>query len=150
MTPREESLRKLVSDWLCKANDDVRVVNLLSENACGLANTIAFHAQQAVEKYLKAFLTWHQIPFPKTHDIERLLSLIESVDAALAKSLADTSVLTVYGVEIRYPGDRQEASAEEADEAVSLMRKTKEEISVALDSALGKKKDPSPPNLSNP
>ena len=134
MTPREDALRKLVADWLRKADDDVRVVDLLAENACGLANPIAFHAQQAVEKYLKAFLTWHQIPFPKTHDLERLLFLVESVDAPLAKSLEDTSILTVYGVETRYPGDRQEATAEEAEVAISLMRKTKEDVLSALGS----------------
>lgn len=94
----------------------------------GLANPIAFHAQQAVEKYLKAYLTWHQVPFPKTHDIERLLVLLATIDKSLTDALADTTVLTMYGVEVRYPGDMAEASEQDARDAVALMRKTRETI----------------------
>ena len=36
--------------------------------------TAAFHAQQAAEKPLKAFLVRHQIPFGKTHDIQELVA----------------------------------------------------------------------------
>ena len=39
----------------------------------GSTNTACFHAQQAVEKSLKALLTSWGIAFPKTHDLTRLL-----------------------------------------------------------------------------
>lgn len=42
-------------------------------------NAIAFHCQQAAEKYLKAFLTWHQVAFSKTHDLQELLDIVEAV-----------------------------------------------------------------------
>ncbi|HOZ45150.1 MAG TPA: HEPN domain-containing protein [Candidatus Hydrogenedentes bacterium] len=93
-----------------------------------MANPLAFHARQAVEKYLKAFPTWHQVPFPKTHDIERLLVLVESVDNALA----ETAVLTMYGVEARYPGDRAEASEQDALDGLALMRTAREILRAAL------------------
>ncbi|MBW1960508.1 MAG: HEPN domain-containing protein [Deltaproteobacteria bacterium] len=38
--------------------------------------TVCFHAQQCAEKYLKAFLTFKNIDFPKTHDIGELLALV--------------------------------------------------------------------------
>lgn len=69
MQPPEEAKRKLFAEWIRKADDDFRVAELLANEGSGLTGPIAFHAQQAVEKYLKAFLTWHQIGFPKTHDI---------------------------------------------------------------------------------
>jgi len=132
MQPLDAERKRLLAVWLRKAEDNVQVVELLLANDAGLANPIAFHAQQAVEKYLKAHLTWHQVPFPKTHDIERLLVLVESIDKPLADALADTTVLTMYGVEVRYPGDLSEASGEEAQEAVELMRKTRDAVRAVL------------------
>jgi len=40
----------------------------------------AFHAQQAVEKFIKAYLVKNQIEFRKTHDIGKLINLIETKD----------------------------------------------------------------------
>ena len=123
MPPHDEERGRLLAEWLRKAEDDVQVVELLLASETGLANPVVFHAQQAVEKYLKAYLTWHQVPFPNTHDIERLLVLVESNDQKLADTLADTTVLTMYGVEARYPGDMEAATDEEARDAVALMHK---------------------------
>mgnify|MGYP000307964815 CR=1 FL=1 len=43
-------------------------------------STICFHAQQAVEKYLKAFLILHDIDFPRTHDVDYLLLECRKID----------------------------------------------------------------------
>ena len=73
---------------------------------------VGFHSQQAVEKYLKALLTRHQIEFPKTHIIRRLLILLKTVDPVVADGgLDDTNWLSPFGAEIRYPGDRAEIAA---------------------------------------
>jgi len=42
---------------------------------------VGFHAQQAAEKFIKAFLVRHQIEFPKTHDIGLLRQLVARVEA---------------------------------------------------------------------
>ncbi|HOC67519.1 MAG: HEPN domain protein [Candidatus Hydrogenedentes bacterium ADurb.Bin101] len=136
MPQRDEERGHLLSEWLRRAEDDIKVVELLLANETGLATPIAFHAQQAVEKYLKAYLTWHQVPFPKTHDIERLLVLVESINKNLVCSLADTTVLTLYAVEVRYPGDMAAATNEEAQDAVALMCKARDAILSALPGAL--------------
>lgn len=132
MKPLDDERCRLLTEWLRKAEDDVRTAELVIASDADLPNPIAFHSQQAVEKYLKAYLTWHQVPFPKTHDIERLLVLVESVDKDLADSLADTTVLAMYGVEVRYPGDMAEASDRDAQMAIALMRKTREAIRAVL------------------
>jgi len=66
---REQVIWDFVQDWLRKAEGDFAA----AEHLLGLAQqdcfTAAFHAQQAAEKFLKALLVRHQIPFPKTHDI---------------------------------------------------------------------------------
>jgi HEPN domain-containing protein len=47
------------------ADDDYRIIERLEKEACDFPTAIAFHAQQAAEKYLKALLTLHAVEFPK-------------------------------------------------------------------------------------
>jgi hypothetical protein len=47
----------------------------------------AFPCQQAAEKYLKAFLVRHQVEFPNTHDIARLIDRVAIADPSLAELL---------------------------------------------------------------
>ena len=119
MKPAEEVRRELVTQWLARADDFALAEHLVLEEAPFPA-AIAFHAQQAAEKYLKAFLVAHQTEFPKTHDLGRLLDLVAAIDKVLADSLADTVPLTDYGVDVRYPGDLPEIRIEEAKRAVQL------------------------------
>ena len=60
--------------------------------------------------------------------------LIESVDSELAAQLAETSVLSLYGVDHRYPGDRREVSMDEAEESINLMREARNAVLAALPS----------------
>ncbi len=57
----------VVRAWFKKAeNDLINAENTIKMDAPP-TDTICFHAQQCAEKYLKGFLTFHQIGFPKTH-----------------------------------------------------------------------------------
>ena len=105
--------------------------HLLSEGP-RFSNAIAFHSQQAAEKYLKAFLTWREVAFPKTHDLAELLDLVQSVAGPLAEALSDVIGLTPYGVELRYAGDRPDAGLEDAGEAVRLAREVRDGVLAAL------------------
>ena len=89
---------------------------------------MAFHCQQAAEKYIKALLTFWNIEFPKTHALANLLALVETGDAALATALLPTIILTPYGVELRYPGDRPDPSVDQAREAVELAKLVREKL----------------------
>lgn len=92
----------------------------------------AFHAQQAAEKFLKAVLVWHQVEFAKTHDIGRLVDLVKTIDAILAEVIRDSAALTPYGVEVRYPGELLEPTAEEARQAVGLAECVREAVFLHL------------------
>jgi HEPN domain-containing protein len=94
---------------------------------------VGFHAQQAVEKYLKALLTRHQIEFPKTHVIRRPLILLEPVDPAMVEVLDDANWLSPFGAEIRYPGDPAEALPGEEERARQLAQKVRDAVMVVLD-----------------
>jgi HEPN domain-containing protein len=132
MTPPEEVVRRLSGDWLAKAAVDLLVCERLLGQDAAFFETVAFHAQQAAEKSLKALLVARQLEFPRTHDIERLVELVARDDGALAEALADAAELTPFGVEYRYPGEYAPVTAEAADACVSLARKVHNEISTRL------------------
>lgn len=120
MKPPDEVRRELVTQWLRQADDDFALAEYLADEEAPFPAAVAFHAQQAAEKYLKAFLVAHQIEFPKTHDLGRLLDLVATIDGSLATSLADTVPLTDYAVDVRYPGELPEIGAADAKHAVQL------------------------------
>jgi len=133
MTPLEEQSRKeLVARWIHKADIDVQAAEELLSSQRGLLYPACFHCQQAPEKYLKAFLTWRQVEFPKTHSIRVLLNLVKPANPQLAEQLIEAAALTVYGVEARYPGDLPEPSAAEATAAVDLATKVRDAVMRAL------------------
>lgn len=128
MTPLEEVKRKLLAEWFRKARLDMDLAEHLVAEGPAFPSAVAFHCQQAAEKYIKAFLLWHEVDFPKTHDLEELLDLVATVNGDLASGLRDVIVLTPYGVELRYPSDRPDASPTEASEAVLLARKVRDAV----------------------
>ncbi|MGH8647544.1 MAG: HEPN domain-containing protein, partial [Gammaproteobacteria bacterium] len=89
---------------------------------------IGFHAQQAVEKSLKALLVHHQIEFPKTHKLGELFDLLAGAEPALEDSLRQAAALNRYGADIRYPSDLPELTWEQATEAVRLAGKVRDAV----------------------
>jgi HEPN domain-containing protein len=128
MKPPEEAKRELVLQWLAKADDDWRLSHRLATDPESYAEATAFHAQQAAEEYLKAFLTWHQIEFPKTHDIKRLLKLASTRDPNLAGELPDAADLTAYAVEYRYPGEYPPVTTDDAASAVAVADRVRDHV----------------------
>ena len=77
--------------------------DLHKSNPEGFTSTICFHAQQTVEKYLKAFLALHDVDFPRTHDLDYLLMECQKIDKDSFN--VDLKSLTEFGVSVRYPDD---------------------------------------------
>jgi HEPN domain-containing protein len=132
MKPPEEIKQELLRQWLTKADQDLTAAKILLQSGSHVLGITAFHAQQAAEKYLKAFLVWKQIDFPKTHNIGTLLVLISGVDDELASKLMSARVLSDYAVENRYPGDIPELGNEEASTAIKLAETVREGILLAV------------------
>ena len=101
----EQVIWDFVQGWLKKATGDLHAAERLLELDQVDCFAAAFHAQQAAEKFLKAFLVRHQIPFPKTHDIQDLLKLSARADTTVEQELSSAAMMTPFGVEFRYPGD---------------------------------------------
>ncbi|MFN0135278.1 MAG: HEPN domain-containing protein [Phycisphaerae bacterium] len=94
-----------VADWISKAEGDVAAARILLERFdAPLAHTIAFHAQQAVEKYLKTVLVQDRVVFPRTHDLVELVSLLAPQRPPIAALKLVVVPLQPYAVNARYPG----------------------------------------------
>ena len=91
-------------DWLAHAAADLRYARLGQAEAGDLAALIAFHAQQAVEKALKAVLVHRAADFPKTHDLERLVELIQDAGVEWPAQLDAVLSLVPFATQARYPG----------------------------------------------
>ena len=65
-------------------------------------DTVCFHAQQCAEKYLKGWLVYHDVDFPRTHDLVVLLRLADGAGLRRA-SLGNVQPLNRYTIEARYP-----------------------------------------------
>jgi len=91
----------LAKGWLKKGDSDLADVRrgIASE---GPYDTACFHAQQAVEKYLKALLAYHGTPIPLTHDVEELQRLCLTYVQNEAFVRAELEQLSDYAVSVRY------------------------------------------------
>jgi len=126
--PKNDRVIAVVREWLEKADNDLRnAVHTLTLGAEGPTDTVCFHAQQCVEKYLKAFLVFIEIDFPKTHDIEELMNLIPDRYRP-ELSIQDQRRLTAYATETRYPGGYAPIKLSEARQAVRLARRIRKAI----------------------
>ncbi len=92
---------------------------------------IAFHAQQCAEKYLKAYLVFHAIDSPYTHNLRRLLDFC-AARASWAEQLRDAEELNPYASTARYPGEDLEVNEGDAHRALEIAGQVKEVITDAL------------------
>jgi HEPN domain-containing protein len=98
-------MKAAAQEWVDKAEADFAAALLLRKSRKKHSRDIVcFHLQQCVEKYLKARLEEASIPFPKIHDLEKLLLLAITIEPAWVSMRPAMAALTDYAVEIRYPG----------------------------------------------
>lgn len=97
---------RMIKRWFEKAATDLHVAKLLKTMPDAFEPSV-FHCQQAAEKAIKGFLVTHKIRFDKTHDIEKLLKLVATVDTNLATELKPSIILTQFAVAYRYPEEAE-------------------------------------------
>ena len=105
--------------WLQFAADDLDTARVLLGAMPSRVRQSLFHAQQAAEKSLKAFLIWHERQFPLTHDLAVLLRLCVSLDPGIATGVEPALDLTQFAARFRYPGEDEIPSIEEAQQWVA-------------------------------
>ncbi len=129
-------MKPLTREWVEKAEGDF-ISAQREYRARKLPNydSACFHAQQCVEKYLKARLVEAGKPFSKTHDLAYLAGLLNEIEPFLLTFIHLLRELTDFAVEFRYPGES--AEKEDARDAV----KTCKEIRKLMRQQLGLEND---------
>ncbi|RRR67815.1 MAG: HEPN domain-containing protein [Candidatus Viridilinea halotolerans] len=98
-------MHPLTAEWVAKAEADFATARRESRiRIMPNYDAACFYAQQCVEKYLKALLQEAGNVIPHTHDLIALLNLIEPPYADLTALLGELSLLSAFGVAVRYPG----------------------------------------------
>lgn len=118
-------------EWIDKAEADFQTVQReLRARKLPNLDGACFHAQQCVEKYLKARLQEANITFPKTHDLTQLLNLIAPVEPLWEALRPGLNRLNVFAVQFRYPG--RSADRAIAKEACHICREIRGIIRTSL------------------
>ena len=87
---------------VAKARDDEILIEEVISKERVRDEIIGFHAQQAVEKLLKALLMAKNIPYRKTHDLRGLIDMIMDHGIKFPESLMEVRTLSPFAVEFRY------------------------------------------------
>jgi HEPN domain-containing protein len=96
-------MKKLVDDWIMLAEKDVKTASIII-NEEYLTNVVAFHCQQAIEKYFKAYILEHDKPLLKIHDLPKLYGIVKEIkDFEIDEDLL--SIINETYIEDRYPGE---------------------------------------------
>jgi len=125
---KPHEIHSAVRGWVEKAEHDLRNAEyvLTLQEECP-TDTVCFHSQQCVEKYLKALLLSCGQNFPKTHDLVVLFNLAAK-ECELSVPLQKVQPLNRYSVEARYPGDWDPIDRREAAQAVNMARSVREAV----------------------
>ena len=113
---------ELVKALLHKAAQDEAAMARLMPDADLDDELVGFHAQQAVEKSLKAWLAYLGIDYPRVHSLETLVALLNANGHDLPADAADVSQLTPFATVFRYEEMPYSAAFDRA-EALRLVQR---------------------------
>jgi HEPN domain-containing protein len=124
-------MKPITREWVKKAEGDYTTATRETRSR-RLPNYDAacFHAQQCVEKYLKALLQEYAIAFGRTHNLEALLMPLLDRHPDWAAMRSGLRELTAYAVDTRYPGESSDK--EMARQALAQCRQARSRIRAAL------------------
>jgi HEPN domain-containing protein len=98
--PNPES--QLPAEWFTQGDTDIETAEILLTHN-GPLSSIAFHLQQAIEKYLKGYLLATGWELRRIHDLEILLREVIDLDTEFTAFLPACQRITEYYIESRYP-----------------------------------------------
>lgn len=108
--------------WLAKADLDLKATAHEMTATESLWGDVMFHAPQAAEKSMKAFLAWYDVAIPKNAQPGGTRPTMCLVDAMLAPIADQAAPLTEYAWKFRYRGESAEAERTDAEAALAVAR----------------------------
>ncbi len=132
MNPPDTEVFRKAKQWTTYEDEDLRLARhaLTLSSGCPY-RLIAYHAQQCAEKYLKAYLVYHRIDFPYTHNISRLLELCEE-SSRWPEKVREAEELTPFAITARYPGEDEKVTKKEALRAVGIATRIRQIVRKTL------------------
>ena len=121
------AFKKQAQEWFERGRHNIETAQLLYDER-GYTDSIAYHIQQAIEKYLKGYLVLNGKKPPKIHELDTLLNHILRFDDSFNSFLELCEKASRYYIEDRYPPgpvveyEYNEIKAD-LDEAWELIRK---------------------------
>jgi HEPN domain-containing protein len=129
-------MKKQVEDWVLLADKDLKAAEIIINDEHPLTNIVAFHCQQAIEKYFKAFIIEKDGTLIRIHDLIKLNGMITEIKD-LGIDEKELIVLNEVYMDSRYPGDLGlmpdgMPTIEQAKEFIEYAKKIKNIINNAL------------------
>lgn len=114
----DEATSELTRAWLVKARTDLASARKLASAPDDYPDVAIYHCQQAAEKALKGFLTFHGQRFEKVHNLPLLVAQAMQIRPEFKGLLDAAERLTPYATLFRYPGDVLEPEPFELEQAM--------------------------------
>jgi HEPN domain-containing protein len=114
--------------WIEKADHDLGTATLTHSHIPAYKDTICFHCQQAIEKYLKAYLVFLGVEFRPVHDLIYLLDLASSSDRFSSDFYDMADKIDGFAVQIRYPDSIIEPSDEEVNSSIEYAKRFRKAV----------------------
>lgn len=117
----------IVKLWIIKADNDFKAGKdeLATENSA--TDTVCFHMQQCVEKYLKAYLVYKNHEISRTHNLTYLLQECVEINKEFEKlKNLEADELSVYAVGSMYPDDFYMPTQAESQKAVTIAQEARQ------------------------
>ena len=131
------------ANWIAFARRDVQAADVLRQN--GIYEESCFHAQQAAEKALKAFLVYNGQTPPRLHDLLDLLTRCLTFDTTLNAFRAECTTLNQYYAPTCYPDAAAAVSPADLPGQTEAQRAL--DYARVIVSAIETRIVPSPPSL---
>jgi HEPN domain-containing protein len=98
----DNAFKKQAQEWFERGRHDIETAQLLYDEQ-GYTDSIAYHIQQAIEKYLKGYLILNGQKPPKIHELDTLLNHTLCFDDSFNSFLELCEKASRYYIEDRYP-----------------------------------------------
>ena len=131
----DESLKHQAQEWLDRGDHDIETAQLLHGQG-GYTDIIAYHIQQAIEKYLKGYLIFKEQRPPRIHDLDALLARVDKFEIGLYSPFIELcEKASRYYLEDRYPPGPpvkyiREEIKKDLDLAWELIKQIREKMSL--------------------
>ena len=127
-------MRRFTKEWLIASSDDLLTIHEIKEIE-HLTHIVAFHAQQSVEKSLKALIEEYEIDIPKMHQLSKLQNILKGKIETLDESML--TMLDELYIDSRYPGDmgllpHGKPSLEDAEEFYMFAQDVLQKVCIVL------------------